>query len=53
MKLDKEMASICSSCLIGYLMNYPIEAISFGLLGSFILVNVLGDLIDRYRQKDR
>lgn len=49
MKIDSDMMCIGCSTSIGYVLNYDPTTVAVGLLGAFLIVNVLGDIIKRYR----
>jgi len=53
MKLDSGIAGILISSAIGYSLGYSDTTVGLGVLGSFLILDVAGYFIDRYRQAHR
>ena len=49
MKLDTGIIGILISCAIGYSLGYSDAVVGLGALGSFLIVDVGGYCIKRYR----
>ena len=49
MKFDTGIAGILISCAIGYSLGYSDTVVGLGVLGSFLIIDVGGYCIDRYR----